>query len=922
MARKKAAAPKPAPAPVSVPTSGIPAHLRGVMGPTFTNVKHAQTMSNVSKIGAMRQMREQKTAANHSAMFGVGDGMMGMGGAMGGGGMGMNSSNYTNPYTHNFPVDILERPQSRQEQIEWNVRWYRENPIVRRVIDLHSQLPLSKMTITKPQSSSPAFSEYVHQFFLDMVRRISLFPKLRTNLGKGYWLHGDEFCFLEDQKLAPNDGPNADPYMDTPTETANQPSTNFFDVHKFVHKSSQQKWDKKYAAIASNPLLSLAPELMNKAMAGAPPRPKDYTISEEEVRDVFGVEAHTFLKMVHTIKDAAYELKKFADALNGIKTSNVRSINAAVINKLGPEFLSYPHHLAYVKTKNASKFKVAAEPAKVDEGPSDVDMALDPSKRPVFKLLGLDPINVQHIPRNDRTVSPTPNLDYQRFLQDNPDIQKAVSELPDPNNPVQINEPEEDVNVSVFGPDGVSPLDETGDLATPPPEGGDDSSGDLDLGGGAGGGGGLLPDLPEVAPEDDPQYQEELKLYNENLKRKKDLLEKIIEDLKGKAQDYICFSNVKYPNYKGWQAMRSLPPNQIEVARQSNSDHKQIFYIPSEQEAATIQANLQNLTEEAQDLWKTKKRLLLSSETQTGPSEKDKNLPADGSYIVQVSNARSDFELYGHGLVEPCLRDLIHDDKIAQVKSQTFARNMMPKRVVTADGVDETTIQKLQDMVDASTVDPDVSIVTNYAVTWQEIGIADRIQSYDSEYAHIMTNLTAGLAFFQEFITGQTTYGNSKTPQEIMNTMYLAFREDISFFIEESIFRPVAERKGFFDVNAFGQKYLIYPKVSFSRLAIRDAGDTFDMFLNLYLKGSISISKIYELLNVDEEEETQKLQDELFTIKDPKFTDLMTNIYQNVAQTIIERTNIAELLAKRMGLEYTAEDDGASEEGGGGMPPL
>jgi hypothetical protein len=429
-------------------------------------------------------------------------------------------------------------------------------------------------------------------------------------------------------------------------------------------------------------------------------------------------------------------------------------------------------------------------------------------------------------------------------------------------------------------------------LGGPPPALG---GGDIDA---------LLPDLGTMSPEEDPQYQMLLENYNENLKKKKELLENLIEELREKANDYRCFANVKYPKYKGWQAMRSLPPHQIEVARKSNSDVKQIFYIPSEEEGAAIQANYENLSEEAQEYWKAKKRLLLSSETPRGASQTDPNLPEDGSYCVQVSNSRADYELYGHSLVEACLRDLIQDDKIGQVKSQTFARNMQPKRLVTAEGVDDVVLAQLQQMVDASTVDPDMSIITNYAVTWQEMGVGDRLQNFEGEYAHIIQNLTAGLAFFQEFITGQTTYGGTKTPQDIMNSMYLAFREDISFFITESIFRPVAERKGFYDIDEFGNKILIYPNVSFTRLAIRDSGETYDMLLNLYLKGSVSISRIYEILNIDEEEETQKLQEELFTIKDPKFTDLLTNIYQNVAQALVEHTNITEKIAKNMGLVY------------------
>ena len=408
MVRKKAS-PKPS-SGLAIP-SAFQGAITNIPGP---GLRHAQSISSSERMDTLRQLKQQKTGATHTALFGT----SGLGQSVGN----VNPSSYTNPYTHNFPVDILERPQSRHEQIEWNVRWYRENPIVRRVIDLHSQLPLSKMTVTKPASNSQAFSDYIHRFFLDMVRRMQLITKLRSNLAKAYWLHGDDFIFLEDQKLTDADNTNSE-YMSTPSETDNQAQTNFFEVHKQIHKSSQRHWDTKYAKVTSNPLLGLVPEMRAQVLAGAPPRPKDPFILEHEFQDVFGTDAYKFLRVIHTIRDASVELKKFTDTINGKRTAGIARVNPQLLTKLGPEFLSYEHHNAFVKYKTGAK-KVA-EPKKEDEGPSDVDMALDPAKRPVFKLLGLEPINVEHIPRNERSVSPTPNLDFQQFLQDNPKIQRA-----------------------------------------------------------------------------------------------------------------------------------------------------------------------------------------------------------------------------------------------------------------------------------------------------------------------------------------------------------------------------------------------------------------------------------------------------------------------------------------------------------------
>lgn len=46
----------------------------------------------------------------------------------------------------------------------------------------------------------------------------------------------------------------------------------------------------------------------------------------------------------------------------------------------------------------------------------------------------------------------------------------------------------------------------------------------------------------------------------------------------------------------------------------------------------------------------------------------------------------------------------------------------------------------------------------------------------------------------------------------------------------------------------------IFPKVTFSRMALRDSGDLYDMLFNLYSKGSLPVDIILEFLNIDPED--------------------------------------------------------------------
>jgi len=74
-------------------------------------------------------------------------------------------------------------------------------------------------------------------------------------------------------------------------------------------------------------------------------------------------------------------------------------------------------------------------------------------------------------------------------------------------------------------------------------------------------------------------------------------------------------------------------------------------------------------------------------------------------------------------------------------------------------------------------------------------------------------------------------YSGNKVQLEIMNISYLQFRDLLTTIIEDNIFKPIAMEKGFYEMDKYGRPRWIYPKVEFSRMALRDSGDLYDMLL-------------------------------------------------------------------------------------------
>src|SRR5208282_1036767 len=106
-------------------------------------------------------------------------------------------SNNISYYSYEFPVDALELPASRAEELRFYRLAYDRDPIVGRAIDMHTELPVSKMTAEKPKCSSEEYADYVYDDFQRFMNRTRLFQVI-IDAAREYWCIGETFLFIED----------------------------------------------------------------------------------------------------------------------------------------------------------------------------------------------------------------------------------------------------------------------------------------------------------------------------------------------------------------------------------------------------------------------------------------------------------------------------------------------------------------------------------------------------------------------------------------------------------------------------------------------------------------------------------------------------------------------------------------------------
>ena len=364
-------------------------------------------------------------------------------------------------------------------------------------------------------------------------------------------------------------------------------------------------------------------------------------------------------------------------------------------------------------------------------------------------------------------------------------------------------------------------------------------------------------------------------------------------------------------NYKGWTAVRTLPPEQVRMESFNFTDEKIFELIPDSktkgllEKAAAGDPNairvVESMPSDVVEAISSGKNIPLNTD------------PMAGSFVHYVANRKSDYESRGRSILERCMRALVYRDKLRQAQTSIASRHMTPIRIVYGEDLNISDVEALREQVDMALQDPDYSIIANFEVRWEEMGADGRLLELSSEYDLTDRQLYAGLGVTEGLLSGESSYSGDRINLEVINTRYMLLREQIQDLVQECFFKPMCARMGFIEEDEDGEEVVIVPNLSFTRLALRDNRDTFDALYNLYQKGSLDVDTILELLNLDPIAVREKIERDLFTVNDPTFNEVLRGIYGDAGRAIAENSNASEKIAKALGLKYAAPaEDGDS----------
>jgi len=360
-------------------------------------------------------------------------------------------------------------------------------------------------------------------------------------------------------------------------------------------------------------------------------------------------------------------------------------------------------------------------------------------------------------------------------------------------------------------------------------------------------------------------------------------------------------------NYQGWTKIRILPPEQVHIQTFPFTDEVIIELIPD--------AKTKHVIEMSQQGDRNAERVVDSMDpTVVEALRRGDNIPLStdpdgGSFVHYMANKKSQYEPRGHSILQRCLRTLVYFDKLRQAQTSIASRHMTPIRLVYAEDMDEADTEALRDQIDLALQDPDYSIVTNFQVTWEEMNSNGRLLELTGEYDLVARQLYAGLGVTETLLNGESSYSGDRINLEVINTRYMLLRENVQRLVEEFFFKPMCRRMGFIEIDEDGQEVVIYPKLSFTRLALRDNQDTFDALFQLYQKGSLDIETILDLLNIDPVMVKERLKRDVATLNDAQFNEVLRSAYSRAGDQLLEGSDLMEKIAKSIGVAYEKPEE-------------
>jgi very-short-patch-repair endonuclease len=303
--------------------------------------------------------------------------------------------------------------------------------------------------------------------------------------------------------------------------------------------------------------------------------------------------------------------------------------------------------------------------------------------------------------------------------------------------------------------------------------------------------------------------------------------------------------------------MVCLNPDWVDVQRNQLSDDPVITMIPDDELKRTV---FQKRPKALYDALPPHIRQLILS---------GKPFPLDNRNVSHIMHDETPYGTYGSSLIRRLFKILTYKDKLMTAQWIVAERLILPIRVVKVGSEERpagpSDIADIQQQLAQTANDPNLTLVTHHNFELDWFGASGKVLTLSNEFEFINKEILQGLMVNEALLSGEAAgYASSAIGAELLISRMESWRQGtLGRWIEEKIYKPVAQMKGFVDEAAteeLGEPVWLYPKIKWNDLNIRDDTQQKQIWMQAYDKKIMSAESLCEKLDLHYDQEVERIR--------------------------------------------------------------
>lgn len=245
-----------------------------------------------------------------------------------------------------------------------------------------------------------------------------------------------------------------------------------------------------------------------------------------------------------------------------------------------------------------------------------------------------------------------------------------------------------------------------------------------------------------------------------------------------------------------------------------------------------------------------------------------KPIPLDNNNVSHLKYNPYPYGVYGTSIVRRLFKTLTYKDKLMTAQWIVAERLILPIRVVKVGDAERpagaSDIADVQQQLAQTATDPNLTLVTHHAFDYDWIGSNGKVLTLSNEFDLINKEILQGLMINEALLSGEMAgYQSAAIGAEALIQRMESWRLELARWIEDRIYKPIAQMRGFIDEAAsdeIGEPVWIYPKVHWNDLNLRDDTQQKQLLLQLHERQLVSAETLLEKFGYHYDQEVERIR--------------------------------------------------------------